>query len=179
MSLLLKIPVIISLIFFVCYSYQIIYIPISILKKSKPQRVDSAALLHLFDDMIVFHEKPRCGFLKELFFPGVHLFIAHLFIREGLRDRDLFFRKESFQDQIVRVDQSGIAGKSRTAVVGRISEPRGQNREHLPERLSCVSQKVDKAVRILSEISDPVAGGERGDMQENAAGPLLCGCVRL
>ena len=36
MSLLLKIPVIISLIFFVCYSYQIIYIPISILKKSKP-----------------------------------------------------------------------------------------------------------------------------------------------
>ncbi len=38
MSLLLKIPVIISLIFFVCYSYQIIYIPISILKKSKPIR---------------------------------------------------------------------------------------------------------------------------------------------
>ncbi len=36
MSLLLKIPVIISLIFFVCYSYQIIYIPISILKKSRP-----------------------------------------------------------------------------------------------------------------------------------------------
>ena len=36
MSLLLKIPVIISLIFFFCYSYQIIYIPVSILKKSKP-----------------------------------------------------------------------------------------------------------------------------------------------
>ena len=36
MSLLLKIPVIISLIFFVCYSYQIIYIPIAILKKRRP-----------------------------------------------------------------------------------------------------------------------------------------------
>ena len=36
MALLLKIPVIISLIFLFCYSYQIIYIPVSILKKSKP-----------------------------------------------------------------------------------------------------------------------------------------------
>ena len=38
MSLLLKIPVIISLIFFVCYSYQIIYIPIAILKKRRPMQ---------------------------------------------------------------------------------------------------------------------------------------------
>ena len=36
MSLLLKIPVIISLIFFFCYSYQIIYIPLAILKKDRP-----------------------------------------------------------------------------------------------------------------------------------------------
>ena len=36
MSWLLKIPIIISMIFFICYSYQIVYIPIAILKKNKP-----------------------------------------------------------------------------------------------------------------------------------------------
>jgi hypothetical protein len=54
-------------------------------------------------------------------------------------------------------------------LVRRVAIAGGADRQHLPDFLSCLGEKLDEIVGRVSKIADAVSARERTDVQENSA----------
>ena len=72
--------------------------------------------------------------------------------------------------QQVQVDQIGVAGKGGEALVGAIPKAGGAQGQYLPVPLARLGEKVHKAERLPAQGTDPMGGGQGGDVQQNPAG---------
>ena len=81
----------------------------------------------------------------------------------------LLLRQPPGGDELIRVDEVGIARKGRKRLIGRIAVARRADRQDLPIGLPGLFQEIDKVKRSLAEVAHAVGRGERGDVQQNAA----------
>ena len=96
--------------------------------------------------------------------------IGPCLIEGRLRDAaDILLGKIACPNQLLGTDQERLTGEGGKALVWGVTESGGPKWEHLPERLPRGSKKIHKVIGARSQISDPVFGGKRGGMHENAA----------
>ena len=81
----------------------------------------------------------------------------------------LLLRQPSGGDELIRVDEVGIARKGRKRLIGRIAVARRADRQDLPIGLPGLFQEIDKVKRSLAKVAHAVGRGEGGDVQQNAA----------
>ena len=81
----------------------------------------------------------------------------------------LLLRQPTGGDELIRVDEVGIARKRGKRLIGRIAIARRTDREDLPIGLPGFFEKVDKVISGLAEVAHAVWRGERGNVQQNAA----------
>ena len=74
--------------------------------------------------------------------------------------------------QLVQIHQHGVARKGRGAVVRRIAWPNGRERQDLPEALPGRHEPINKVIGLCTQVTRAMGAGERGDMQQDAAGAL-------
>ena len=67
--------------------------------------------------------------------------------------------------QVVQVDQQRVAGKCRTAHVGRVAQANAAERQHLPQGLPARHQPVDKMVGRWPEVAATVRAWQRSGVQ--------------
>ena len=81
---------------------------------------------------------------------------------------------EGYQDwiarQVVQVDEVGIPGKGRKGLVGGVAKAGGTDREDLPIGLPRRGEELHKMPGVRPHGSDPVGGGQTGQVHQNAAG---------
>ncbi len=73
-------------------------------------------------------------------------------------------------EQQLRRNQERVAGKSRKALVGRITIAGGPERQHLPDALTRLLEQVDESQRRRAKVADAPGAGQRGRMKEDSAG---------
>jgi len=110
------------------------------------------------------------GFLQQVLLVDDHPVVVHTVFGKVRRSGDVVGLQQALFDQPLRTDQQGIARKRRRAGVGRKTESHGHERQHLPEPLAGLDQKVDKPIGGRSQIADPEGPRQRGRMQQNPAG---------
>jgi hypothetical protein len=79
--------------------------------------------------------------------------------------------EQAFFHQTFQTDEQRITGECREALIRRVAVTCGAERQNLPQSLSGVLQKIDEAAGFEAEIPDPETTGQRGRVQQNAAGP--------
>jgi hypothetical protein len=80
--------------------------------------------------------------------------------------------EEPLLQERLGANQERIAGKRRQARIGRGAVPHRTQRKHLPDLLFGAIEEVDKGGGRGSEIADPVAAREGGDVKQNATDAL-------
>ena len=81
----------------------------------------------------------------------------------------LLLRQPSGGDELIRVDEVGIARKGRKRLIGRIAVARRADRENLPIALVCFFQKINERIRFPAQIADAIGRREGGNMHQDAA----------
>ena len=100
-------------------------------------------------------------------------------VAAGFRVQQTVFRHQ------VRAGEDRVQGKRGGAGIGRISQARRAERQHLPDAQAGFRQKIRKTVRFRPQIARPVRSRKRGNVQQYAAGArqgegaTRRGCIRL
>ena len=74
---------------------------------------------------------------------------------------NLVLQEQPVLDQEVEVHEVGVARKGRGALVGRVAQTRGADRQHLPPGLARSGEEVDELPRRLAKASDPIGRRKR------------------
>src|SRR5262249_38217541 len=77
--------------------------------------------------------------------------------------------EQAVLDKLLRGDEQRVARERREALVGRVPEPGGSQREYLPQRLARAGQEIHERVRGGPQIA---AGGrprQCGGMEQQSA----------
>ena len=82
---------------------------------------------------------------------------------------DLVRCEQAALHQVVEVDQVGVAGKGRRALIGGVAVARGAQGQHLPPGLVGLDQPVDPLAGGLAHGADAVGRGQRGHGHDDAA----------
>ena len=104
--------------------------------------------------------------------------VVHRCSGGGARGFDLVRIEQAEPDQFVRIDQIGVSGESRQALVGRIAEAGRPQRAHLPAGKTGFGEQIDEIPRRGAERADPRRPRQGGRMQQHAAPPVVSGTKR-
>ena len=96
------------------------------------------------------------GLLQKTNLECNHLSVIDLSRVPGGLPLEVLICEKSFPFQILRTDNIGLACKRRQTLIGRIPEAGRPKREHLPQMLPRILQKINKIPGTLPQITDSV-----------------------
>src|SRR5579862_8366901 len=108
------------------------------------------------------------GFVEESLLKFNYAAERHLLVWETRRIHQVLRRQKAILTKSRQIDEQGISGECRKALVRRIAVSGWTQRQHLPDLLSGAGQKIDELASRFSEITDPMRAGQRRDMKKDS-----------
>ena len=78
--------------------------------------------------------------------------------------------QQTVADQHIQIDEVGISGESREALIGGVSVAGGAERQHLPVMLARLMEKISKIIGCLAQRADAIGRRQGGDSKQNTTG---------
>ena len=137
----------------------IIIKPSGFLLTEFPEPVAHGRLRVLFRGRVCFDLEEMCiRFLQQ---PDLELDRRSIVHLSGIPLRlsfEVFIAEQSFLFQVLGTDDIDLPGKRGQALIRGIAKPGRSQREHLPQMLICLLQKIDEITGALAQVTDPVRG---------------------
>ena len=111
----------------------------------------------------------RVGRAQHLVAADVEGAVVHLFgVLSPVLRLELGGSEQAFFLQGIEVDEIGVAGKGRAALIGAVAVARGAQRQDLPDLLARVGQKIHELERFFAKAANAIRAGQAGHRHQNS-----------